>query len=191
AFSGSQTGQNSQFTQAALALTDELHRRAMRLVYGGGDVGLMGVMADRMLALGGEVVGVIPRCLLEREVAHHGVTELHVVETMHARKALMAERSDGFIAIPGGFGTLEELFEVVTWRQLRIHSKPCGILNVAGYYDGLLRFLDRAVEDGFIRIEHRDRLIADDDPARLLDRLQAEFSSDAEAADDGPSEVRP
>jgi hypothetical protein len=145
--------------------------RGLRLVYGGGDIGLMGAMADRILAAGGEVIGVIPRCLVEKEVAHLGVTQLHVVETMHARKALMADLCDAFIAIPGGFGTLEELFEVVTWRQLRIHSKPCGLLNTAGYFDDLLRFLDRATDDDFIRSEHRMNLLVESDPGPLLRRL--------------------
>ncbi len=170
-FSGSRSGVRPEYREAALALAEALLERGAGLVYGGGDVGLMGVMADHMLAAGGEVIGVIPRCLVDREVAHHGVTRLHIVETMHARKALMADLSDGFLAIPGGVGTLEELFEVVTWRQLRIHSKPCGLLNTAGYYDDLLRFLDRSAADDFVRREHLDYLQVDDDPGRLIDRL--------------------
>lgn len=172
-FSGSRCGSRPEYRAAAETLADELRRRRVALVYGGGDIGLMGVMADRLLASGGEVFGVIPRCLVDKEVAHHGVTRLHVVDSMHARKALMADLSDAFVAIPGGFGTLEELFEVVTWRQLAIHSKPCGLLNTAGYFDDLLRFLDRAVEDDFIRGEHLGQLVVDDDPSRLLDRLAA------------------
>jgi uncharacterized protein (TIGR00730 family) len=170
-FSGSRTGTRPEYRAAAEVLADELVRRRIALVYGGGDIGLMGVMADRMLGANGKVFGVIPRCLVEKEVAHHGVTQLHVVDTMHARKALMADLSDAFIAIPGGFGTLEELFEVVTWRQLAIHAKPCGVLNTAGYFDDLLRFLDRAVEDGFVREEHFGQTLVDDDPHRLLDRI--------------------
>lgn len=170
-FSGSRCGSRPEYAAAAIALADLLVDHRLRLVYGGGDIGLMGRMADRMLARGGEVVGVIPRCLVEREVAHHGVTRLHVVETMHERKALMADLSDAFLALPGGFGTLEELFEVVTWRQLRIHAKPCGVLNVGGYYDALLEFLDRAVEDDFIRPEHHSALLIDEDPQRLLEAL--------------------
>ena len=176
-FSGSRIGRREDYARAAEALTDELRRRNMRLVYGGGDVGLMGVMADRMVAAGGEVIGVIPRSLVEREVAHHGVTQLHIVETMHERKALMAEFSDAFVAIPGGFGTLEELFEVVTWRQLGLHAKPCGLLNVAGYFDDLFRFLDGAVAADFMRESDRERLVADEQPGRLLERLQAEIKA--------------
>lgn len=171
-FSGSRAGTRPDYRAAAEALADAMAERGLRLVYGGGDIGLMGAMADRILAAGGEVIGVIPRCLVEREVAHHGITKLHVVETMHERKALMADLSDAFIAIPGGFGTLEELFEVVTWRQLRIHGKPCAVLNTAGYFDDLLRFLDRAVADDFIRREHREGLLVGDDPLTLLDTLQ-------------------
>lgn len=176
-FSGSRTGVQPAFRRVAELLSDELLRRGMRLVYGGGDIGLMGVMADRILAAGGEVVGVIPRCLVEREVAHQGLTQLHVVETMHERKALMADLSEGFLALPGGFGTLEELFEVVTWRQLRIHAKPCGMLNVAGYFDDLLSFLDRCVAEDFIREPERRRLLVDEDPARLLDGLAHELAT--------------
>lgn len=176
-FSGSRTGLRPEYRAAAIELADELLRRGIRLVYGGGDIGLMGVMADHILAGGGEVEGVIPRRLVEREVAHRGVTRLHVVETMHERKALMADLSDGFIAIPGGFGTLEELFEVVTWRQLGIYSKPCGLLNTAGYFDDLLRFLDRAVADDFIRAEHRRTLLTGIDVHALVAELMQQIQS--------------
>jgi len=176
-FCGSRAGSRPEYHAASERLADELVRRGLKLVYGGGDVGLMGVLAERMLARRGDVFGVIPRALVEREVAHHGVTKLHVVETMHDRKALMADLSDAFLALPGGFGTLEELFEVVTWQQLRIHSKPCGLLNTCGYFDDLLRFLDRAVAEDFLHASHRERVLVDDDPARLIDRLIEQESS--------------
>lgn len=181
-FSGSRTGARSEYRAAAEHLADELLRRGWRLVYGGGDIGLMGVMADRLIAAGGEVVGVIPQFLVEREVAHRGITQLHVVQSMHERKALMADLSDAFLALPGGFGTLEELFEVVTWRQLDLHFKPCGLLNCCGYFDELLRFLERSVADEFLRREHLDRLLVEDDPGRLLDRLARESTAAAPAA---------
>jgi uncharacterized protein (TIGR00730 family) len=172
-FCGSRHGRRPEYAASAESLADELVRRKVRLVYGGGDIGLMGVLAERVLAGGGEVVGVIPRALVEREVAHHGITRLHVVETMHERKALMADLSDAFVALPGGYGTLEELFEVVTWRQLRIHSKPCGVLNVAGYFDDLIGFLKRSVVDDFVSSRNLEELLIDGDPCRLLDRLTA------------------
>ena len=141
------------------------------LVYGGGAIGLMGVIADAMLARGGEVIGAIPQALASREIAHAGLTELHVVASMHERKALMASLSDGFVALPGGFGTFEEFCEVVTWTQLGLHPKRCGLLNVAGYYDALLAQFDRAVSDGFVKPANREIVIADTDPARLLGRV--------------------
>ncbi len=170
-FSGSRVGARPEYHAAAEDLADELLRRGLRLVYGGGDIGLMGVMADRLITAGGEVIGVIPRFLVEREVAHRGITQLHVVQSMHERKALMADLSDAFLALPGGFGTLEELFEVVTWRQLHLHAKPCGLLNCCGYFDQLLHFLERCTADDFLRREHLDRLLVDEHPGRLLDRL--------------------
>jgi uncharacterized protein (TIGR00730 family) len=170
-FSGSRCGSREAYRVAAIQLADELVARGIRLVYGGGNIGLMGVMADRMLERGGEVIGVIPRALVDREIAHHGVSRLHIVESMHDRKALMAELSDGFIALPGGFGTLEELFEVITWRQLRLHHKPVGVLNVDGYFDDLTRFLDRCVADDFIRTEHARELLVEIGISALLDRL--------------------
>ncbi len=142
-------------------------------MYGGGAVGLMGVVADAAMGAGGRVTGIIPRALEEREIGHREVTELVVVETMHERKALMAHRSDGFVALPGGIGTLEELVEALTWTQLGIHRKPVGLLDVAGYWQPLLVLLDHAVEQRFVRPEHRADLLSDDDPARLLDALAA------------------
>jgi uncharacterized protein (TIGR00730 family) len=171
-FCGSSPGRRPDYVQAAEALGDEMARRGHGLVYGGGQVGLMGSIARRVLDRGGEVIGVIPRTLTEREIAFDDVTELHVVESMHERKALMNELSEAFIALPGGYGTLEELFEVVTWAQIGIHRKPFGLLDVAGFYRPLLSFLDNAAAEGFIRPEYRDMLTADDDPATLLDRLK-------------------
>jgi uncharacterized protein (TIGR00730 family) len=145
--------------------------RGIGLVYGGGNVGLMGVIADAVVAAGGEVIGVIPQALADREVAHHGISKLHVVDSMHTRKALMADLSDAFIAMPGGVGTFEEFFEVVTWTQLGLHRKACGLLDVEGFYRPLELFIDRAVAEGFIRPVHRGSIVIDSDPARLLDRL--------------------
>ena len=145
-FAGSSRGAREDYAQAAERLAFELVNRGYGVVFGGGRVGMMGVLADATLALGGEVIGVIPKALLEKEVAHGGLTELRVVASMHERKAMMAELSEGFIALPGGLGTLEEFFEVLTWAQLGLHPKPCGLLNVRGYYDRLLEFLDLTVE---------------------------------------------
>jgi uncharacterized protein (TIGR00730 family) len=142
-------------------------------VYGGAAAGLMGVLADAALEAGGDVVGVMPHALVDREVAHRGLTELHVVGSMHERKALMAELSDVFVAAPGGLGTLEELFEVLTWSQLGLHDKPCGLLDVRGYYDGIAGFLDHAVSEGFLRPDSREMLIVDRQAGALLDRLSA------------------
>jgi uncharacterized protein (TIGR00730 family) len=180
-FCGSRHGLLQEHRFAAEALARGIARRGWRMVYGGGNVGLMGVIADAALEAGAEVVGVIPKSLQDREVAHVGLKELHVVETMHERKAMMADLSDGFIALPGGVGTLEELFEVVTWRQLRIHSKPCGILNSRGYFDGLLRFLERSVEEDFLRREHLEQVLVESDAERMLDRLEAASTKEAEA----------
>lgn len=145
----------------------------MRLVYGGGSVGLMGIIADAMLAAGGEVVGVIPRALWEREVGHRGLTDLRIVETMHERKALMAEVADGFVAMPGGIGTLEEFFEVWTWAQLGVHGKPCGLLNSGGYYDSLLTFIDQMVARKLLKGAHREMVIVEREPRMLLQRFAA------------------
>lgn len=147
-------------------------RRRYGLVYGGGNVGLMAIIADTMLQLKGHVTGVIPHSLVSKEVAHQGLTELRIVQSMHERKALMAELSDGFIALPGGIGTMEEFFEVLSWAQLEIHEKPCALLNVCGYYDRLIDFLDHAVAEDFIKPKHRALLILEDNSARLLDRFE-------------------
>ena len=170
-FCASSAGTDPAFTAAARDFGALLAREGIALVYGGGHVGLMGVLADGCLSAGGRVVGVIPRALWEREVGHRGLSELHVVETMHERKALMASLADAFVALPGGLGTLEEIFEVWTWGQLGIHAKPCGFLDVNGFYAPLLAFLDRAVECGLIRPQHRAMALVDDDPQMLLRRL--------------------
>jgi uncharacterized protein (TIGR00730 family) len=148
-----------------------LGQRAIRLVYGGGHVGLMGVVADACLNAGGRVIGVIPQALADKEVAHRGLTELRVVGSMHERKAVMAELSDAFLALPGGYGTWDELFEALTWSQLGIQNKACGVLNVNGYYDSMIAMVNRAEAEGFIRGPHRDSLLSDTDVSRLLDRL--------------------
>ena len=168
-YCGANPGNDPAFRAAAETLAESLARQGLGLVYGGASVGLMGALADTMLQAGGEVIGVIPRVLVEREVAHAGLSELRVVESMHQRKAAMAELADGFIALPGGFGTLEEIFEILTWSQLGLHRKPCGLLNVNGYYRGLVEFLDRAVDSGLLREENRRMLLVAETPARLLD----------------------
>jgi uncharacterized protein (TIGR00730 family) len=172
-FCGSSSGARPEYADAARTLAGLLAGRGMGLVYGGGNVGLMGIIADAMLAAGGEVIGVIPRALLLKEVGHRQVTELRVVETMHERKALMSELADGFIALPGGFGTLDEFFEILTWAQLGFHGKPCGLLNVAGYFDHMLQALDHAVVERFLRPQHRELVLADTSAATLLSRLAA------------------
>lgn len=170
-FAGSSSGAQSAYHRAAADLGRTIAGRGWRLVYGGGNVGLMGVLADAALEAGGEVIGVIPEALLRKEVGHEGLTELRVVQTMHQRKALMSELSDAVVALPGGMGTLEELFEILTWAQLGIHAKPCGVLNADGYYDDLLRFLDQTVEEGFVRAEHRGMILAAAAAAPLLDAM--------------------
>jgi uncharacterized protein (TIGR00730 family) len=170
-FCGSSVGSNPAFAEAARVLGHELAARGIGVVFGGGNVGLMGVLADAALAAGGEVIGVIPHGLVSRELAHQRVTRMHVVDSMHQRKALMAELSDGFIALPGGFGTLEEFCEVVTWTQLGLHAKACGLLNVAGYYDGLLSFLAHALKEEFLRPTHFEIVVAGSDPVSLLERV--------------------
>jgi uncharacterized protein (TIGR00730 family) len=172
-FCGSSAGAVPAYAEAARALGSELVRRGLRLVYGGGNVGLMGILADAVLAGGGEVIGVIPQALLAKEVGHAGLTKLHVVASMHERKALMAELSDAFLALPGGFGTLEEFCEVLTWSQLGLHRKPCGLLNVNGYYDPLMAFFDRAVSDGFLRARHRDLVLVGTTPEEVFRHLAA------------------
>lgn len=172
-YCGSSAGRQAEYRQGARELADALVDRGIRLVYGGASVGLMGEMADQVLARGGKAIGVMPQGLVDREVAHQGLSELKVVGSMHERKAMMAELSDGFIAMPGGLGTLEELFEILTWSQLGIHQKPCGLLNVRGYYDGLLGFLNLAVSEQFIRSRHRQLLITDSAAEPLLNVMAA------------------
>lgn len=170
-YCGSSPGRRTEYREAARAFGHELAARGLGLVYGGASVGVMGAVADAVLERGGEVVGVIPESLMTREIAHGGLTQLHVVDSMHARKALMAEQSDGFAALPGGWGTLEEVFEMLTWAQLGMHRKPCGLLNVAGYYDPLAHFLDHTVEERFVRSEYRPMVMMESSPAALLDRF--------------------
>lgn len=172
-FCGSSVGNRPIFREMAAVVGRTLAERKLRLIYGGGNIGLMGVVADAVLETGGEVVGVIPRMLAEKEVAHGGLTELIVVGSMHERKALMADRSDAFLALPGGFGTFEEFCEVLTWAQLGLHSKPCGLLNIDGFYDSLLHLFDRAVCDKLLRPEHRSLVIPGTDVSLLLDQLQS------------------
>jgi uncharacterized protein (TIGR00730 family) len=170
-FCGSAPGRRAVYARAARQLGSALAERDLGLVYGGGSIGLMGIVADAALAAGAPVVGVIPRALARREIAHHGLTRLEVVPTMHARKARMARLSDAFLAMPGGIGTLEELFEVLTWGYLGIHAKPTGLLDVGGYWQPLIRLLDHAVDEGFLRPAHRKLVVVDRSPARLLERL--------------------
>lgn len=172
-FCGSNPGLRPDYAAAAQGLARVMAKRGIGLVYGGGHVGLMGIVADTIMAEGGEAIGVIPEALLRREVGHHGLTELHVVRSMHERKQLMADLSDGFIAMPGGYGTFEEFCEVITWSQLGIHPKPCGLLNVLGYYDALLAMFDHGVKEGFIHPQHRAMVLEDTDPAALIDGMIA------------------
>jgi uncharacterized protein (TIGR00730 family) len=171
-FCGSRMGARPEYLAGARALGAELARRGLTLVYGGTSVGLMGAMADAVLVGGGKVVGILPRVLSDREIAHQGLTELHLVDSMHTRKAMMAERADAFIAMPGGIGTFEELFEVTTWAQLGLHHKPIGLLNVANYYAPLLAMMKRAVDEGFIAETRAQPFACDPSPASLLDTLQ-------------------
>ena len=170
-FCGSAVGNQPVYREVAVAMGSLLARRGIGLVYGGGHVGLMGVVADACLSAGGEVVGVIPQALADREIAHARLTELHVVDSMHTRKAMMADLSDAFIAMPGGVGTFEEFFEAVTWTQLGLHKKPCGLLNAGAFYTPLAAFIDQAVSEGFIQPVHRAFIVVDDHPERLLDAL--------------------
>lgn len=173
-YCGSRSGAQAAFAQAAIDCGRLLGQRGWQLVYGGGSTGLMGTVADAALAHGASVVGVIPERLIQRELGHGGVSELHVVDSMHERKHLMAQRSDAFIALPGGIGTMEEIFEIWTWRQLGYHAKPLGLLNVAGYYDDLLRFIERSRDDGFLWPDVQELLLVDDQIERLLDRLHTQ-----------------
>jgi uncharacterized protein (TIGR00730 family) len=172
-YCGSSPGLDPSFCDAAAELGQCLASREIKLVYGGGHVGLMGVLADAVLTGGGEVHGIITRALLEKEVAHEGLTTLQVVETMHERKAAMADASDGFIMLPGGLGTLEEFLEVATWAQLGIQAKPCGVVNVSNYFDPLIELLESATEQRFLRREHRDLVLFASDPIALLDRFSS------------------
>lgn len=171
-FCGSQSGADPRYRQAAIELGGLLAQRGHGLVYGGGHVGLMGIIADAVLEAGGSVTGVIPKPMTERELAHETVTKLYVVSSMHERKALMASLSDAFIALPGGYGTLEELFEVIAWAQLGIHRKPIGLLNVAGYFDALLSLVEHMIGEGFIKTKHRGLFVTAEQPQALLDALQ-------------------
>lgn len=170
-YCGSSPGRDPRFAEAAVRLGEILVDRGLGLVYGGASVGIMGTVANAVLAGGGEAIGVIPHALDEKEITHPGLSEQHVVGSMHERKALMAELSDGFIALPGGWGTFEEIFEALTWAQLGIHSKPCGLLNVNGYYDHLGAFLEHAIEQQFVKAEYRAMLMISADPSDLLDRF--------------------
>jgi uncharacterized protein (TIGR00730 family) len=170
-FCASSLGARPVYEQTASELGRVLVERGLGLVYGGANVGLMGAVASAVLAAGGEAIGVIPAPMVDRELAHRGLTTLHVVDTMHQRKQLMHDLADGFLALPGGLGTLEELLETLTWAQLGMHEKPCGALNVDGYYDPLLVLLDRGVADGLVKREHRYLLLVDDDPRALIDRF--------------------
>ncbi|HXH03283.1 MAG TPA: TIGR00730 family Rossman fold protein [Candidatus Competibacteraceae bacterium] len=172
-YCGANTGHDPRYTAAARALGRTLAEHGLGLVYGGGRVGLMGVVADAALAAGGEVIGVIPELLMRKEVGHRDITELYEVATMHERKALMVELADAFIALPGGLGTLDELFEILTWGQLGLHGKPVGLLNVNGFFDGLKSYLDHAMGQGFIKPAHRAMLLEAEEPAALLERFAA------------------
>lgn len=172
-YCGSNLGTDPAFAQAASSLGRMLAARGIRLVYGGGKVGLMGTVADAVLGQGGEAYGVITRALEAKEVAHPSLSSLRVVETMHERKDAMADASDAFVMLPGGFGTFDEFFEVLTWTQLGIHVKPCGILDVGGFYEPLHAMIDQAVTAGFVHPAHRNMVVIDEDPGRLLDRLAA------------------
>ncbi len=171
-YCGSNIGTRPDYAEAARNLAEVLVRHDLELVYGGAAKGIMGVIADTVLEHGGNAHGVIPKLLEEKEIAHSGLTQLHVVASMHERKSMMAELSDGFIALPGGFGTLEEIIEILTWGQLQFHDKPCGLLNVSGYFDHLLAYLDHAEQEGFLRAENRQMLLQDTDPAGLIRQFE-------------------
>lgn len=172
-FCGSSAGQNPIYKKAAAALGQFMADQQIELIYGGGNVGLMGIMADSAIASNGKCIGIIPQSIADLEIAHTGISELHVVKGMQERKAMMTEFADGFIALPGGFGTLDELMEVLTYNQLRIHDKPVGILNVNGYFDALLRFFDHCVTEGFVRVEHRQNIFVSDNAEELINDMQA------------------
>lgn len=170
-FCGSRIGATEEYKEGAIALGKELVKRGITLVYGGGSVGLMGVIATTVLKEGGEVIGIIPKFLEEREISHLSLTELHIVDSMHERKAKMADLADGFIAMPGGPGTLEELVEVFTWAQLGLHQKPIGLLNIKNYYDPLIAFFDHMTNEQFLKEKHRHMALVESDPARLIEKF--------------------
>jgi uncharacterized protein (TIGR00730 family) len=170
-FCGSHPGRRPEYIESAKALAHALLRRKIGLVYGGASIGLMGVIADAMLEGGGNVIGVIPKFMVDRELAHPGLSGLHIVDTMHSRKATMATLADAFIALPGGFGTLEELSEVLTWRQIRLHQKPVGLLNIASYFDALLEFVTHGEREGFIKTEYLKFIAHDHDAERLVEQI--------------------
>ena len=180
-FCGSKSGARPAYTEATRSFGAALVARGCELVFGAGHVGLMGVLADAVLAVGGRAVGVIPQALVDRELAHRGLSELHIVRTMHQRKALMADLSDAFVALPGGYGTGDELFEILTWAQLGIHAKPIGLLNVAGYFDPMLAWLDHMTREDFLQSRHRELLLVADDAAALLDLLAGHRPAPPEA----------
>lgn len=175
-YCGSSPGKSPEYMEAARILGAELVKRGITLVYGGASVGIMGEIADTVLSHGGEVIGIMPQALADKEISHNGLTDLRVVSSMHERKAMMEDISDGFIALPGGMGTMEELFEVLTWSQLGYHQKPCAFLNIKGYYDSITQFLNHAVEEQFVKPIHREMVLIEDNSARLLD-LMATYKS--------------
>ena len=170
-FCGSRPGSRPEYTEAARSMGEALARRGLTLIYGGAKVGLMGTVADAARTAGGAVIGIIPQSLVRKEVAHSGLDDLRIVDSMHTRKAQMAELADAFIALPGGFGTFEEFFEIITWAQIGLHRKPCALLNVAGYYDPLLALIDHAITEDFAPSAHRRLIVTDTDAERLLDTL--------------------
>jgi len=176
-FTGSRHGASPKYAQAAMEFSEELVKQGMGLVYGGGNVGLMNVVANTALEHGGYVIGVIPDALVSKEVAHSGLSELCVVQSMHERKARMAELAAGFVALPGGIGTMEEFFEVLSWAQLGLHNKPCGLLNIGGYYDSLIEFLDHAAAEDFVKPKDRALLIFENQPLKLLHRFEASIAA--------------
>lgn len=179
-YCGSNSGNRPVYADAARELADVLVRHNLEVVYGGADKGIMGVIANAVLKQGGKVHGVIPQNLCDKEAAHQNLTQLHVVANMHERKAVMAELSDGFIAMPGGYGTLEEIIEIITWGQLRFHNKPCGLLNIDGYFDHLIAYLDHATEQGFLRPENRRMLLCDESAAGLVQQFERYSAPDVE-----------
>ncbi|MCZ6800307.1 MAG: TIGR00730 family Rossman fold protein [Nitrospirae bacterium] len=179
-FCGSSLGNKEIYETAARSLAKELVRRHIVLVYGGGNIGLMGVIAEEVIAGGGEVIGIIPQFLADKEFAHESISTLHVVESMHERKALMDRESDGFIAMPGGLGTLEEYCEMLTWKQLQLHHKPCGLLNIDGFFDALIGFVDHQVQEGFVSKENRDLIMEAKDVQTLVDQIEREWNTRSE-----------